>query len=156
MFASIQQQGSLKHQSAFRIELVKHLFVCLGSCIAWWLVCIYLCQTALKTGWKTIDSKGHKTSMCVLCVLQHRECKRTAPRRGSKTISPKVKKTPLINLGCLNVSTCTESGAAHTSQSIQTALVQHTIAPTQSYREFTQSVDNKTIRLCCVWVCSAL
>ena len=25
VFASIQQQGSVKHQSAFRIELVKHL-----------------------------------------------------------------------------------------------------------------------------------
>ena len=25
VFASIQQEGSVKHQSAFRIELVKHL-----------------------------------------------------------------------------------------------------------------------------------
>ena len=33
-------------------------------------------------------------------VLKHRECKRTAPRRGWKTISPKVKKTSLINFRC--------------------------------------------------------
>ena len=73
LFVSIQQQGSLKHQSAFRIELVKHLFVCLGSCIAWWLVSIYVFQKALRTGWKTIDSKGHKTSMCERCVCYNRE-----------------------------------------------------------------------------------
>ena len=38
--------------------------------------------------------------VCV-CVLQHRECKRG-------------RKTSLNDFGCRNVSTCTESGAAHT------------------------------------------
>ena len=84
---------------------------------------------------------AQRTSLiwCV-CVLQHTECKITASRRGWITINTKGKKTSLNNFGCRNVSTCTESSAAHTSQSIKTALVQHTIAPTQSYKEFTQSV----------------
>ena len=68
-------------------------------------------------------------------ISRDREWKRTAPRRGWITINTKGKKTSLINLGCRNVSTCMESGAAHTSQSKQTALVQHTFAPTQSNRE---------------------
>ena len=55
------------------------------------------------------------------------------------------KKTSLNNFGCQNVSTCTESGAAHTSQSIQTALVQHTTATTEPNRELAQSIDNKTV-----------
>ena len=102
-------------------------------------VCMYVCT------YVRMFIRIH-VCMCVCTyVLQHRECKRTAPRRGWKTNSPKVKKISLIHFGCRNVSTCTESGAAHTSQSIQTALVQHTIAPTQSYREFTRSIDNKIV-----------
>ena len=34
------------------------------------------------------------------CVLQHRECNRTAPRRGWKTISRKGKFISLIDFGC--------------------------------------------------------
>ena len=116
VFASIQQQGSLKHQSAFRIELVKLLFVCLGSCIAWWLVSIYVCQIALRTGWKTIDSKGHKTAMRVLCVGVF-----------SMTIEY-YQNTSLPNFGrCIFISTFMDSIAAHMSQSTITPLVQHII-----------------------------
>ena len=56
-------------------------------------------------------------------ILIHRECQRTAPRRGWKTIDLKGKKTSLINFRCRNVSTCAESIAAHTRQSINTPLV---------------------------------
>ena len=38
-----------------------------------------------------------------------------------------------------------DSIAAHTRQSIQTLLVQHTSAPTQSDREFKLSSDGKTV-----------
>ena len=45
-----------------------------------------------------------------LYVLQHRECKRTAPRRGWITINTKGKKTSLNNFGCQNISTCCYTG----------------------------------------------
>ena len=54
-----------------------------------------------------------------LCVLQHGQRKRTAPRRGWMTTNQKGKETPLSNFRCWNVSTCMESIAAHTSQSLQ-------------------------------------
>ena len=40
------------------------------------------------------------------CVLQHRECIRTAPRRGWKTINTNGKKTSLNNFGCHTVCVC--------------------------------------------------
>ena len=135
LFPSIKQLTIPPH-SKLGIEYVSTVYVSAGRVIGRVGTCY--------------NQKAHKLQR--VCVLQHGECKRTAPRSGWKTISPKVKKAPLINLGCRNVSTCTESGAAHTSQSKQTALVQHTIALTQSYREFTQSIDNKTV-LVCVCVC---
>ena len=55
-----------------------------------------------------------------------------------------VKECILINFGCWFVSTCMDSNAAHTSQCLKTAIVQHTIAPTQSDRQLTQCIDNKT------------
>ena len=43
-------------------------------------------------------AQWHSSCMCVCAyVLQHRECKRTAPRRGWRTISPKGKMTSLID-----------------------------------------------------------
>ena len=61
------------------------------------------------------------------------------------TINRKGKTKSLVNFGCWNVSTCTESIAAQTSQRMKTPLVQHTVAPTQPDREFTQSIENKTV-----------
>ena len=49
---------------------------------------------------QSIDDKIGFAPVLFVCVLQHRECKRTAQQTGWKTIKRKGKKTSLIYFGC--------------------------------------------------------
>ena len=66
------------------------------------------------------------------------------------TINRKKKKTSLIyfliNFGCWNVSTYINNNAAHTSQCMKTASVQHTIAPTQPDRQSVHAMHSQRNR----------
>ena len=77
-------------------------------------------------------------------ALQQRECKRTAPRRRWRKINRNGKKKSWMKFGFWNVSIYQESIATPTSQSIETPLVQHTIAPRQTKRVLKEIVENKT------------
>ena len=64
------------------------------------------------------------------CVLQHRECKWTAPRRGWKTINTQVKNTSLNTFGCrkcMCVCTVTVTGQ------LRYRLVQHACMDPATY-----------------------
>ena len=76
----------------------KHISKRLPSNMSSWNWKFLLLQ-GIKSSANYVASYKHRSHM-YLCVLQHRECKRAAPRRGWKRINKKRKKISLNNFGC--------------------------------------------------------
>ena len=78
----------------------------IGAACGHWVGCSRTRPSSRIPYSRRLQSEPHTRRQRQLCVLIHRECTRTAPRRGWKTINTKAKKTSLNNLGCRKAAVC--------------------------------------------------